>query len=77
MHALISTQMALHSMFCSRVVFVILSQQSRRDDTDSETESRPIDGVVMTSMLDTYATEDELFPPHRRRWESRYRGDPP
>jgi len=68
--------MALHSMFCSRVVFVILSQQSRRDDADSDSERRPVDGVAMTSMLDIYATEDEFFPPHRR-WESRYRGNPP
>ncbi|KIM37474.1 hypothetical protein M413DRAFT_275052 [Hebeloma cylindrosporum] len=70
------TQMALHSMFCSRVVFVILSQQSRRDDADFDTRQQPTDGLNMTSMLDTYATRDEFLPPHRRRG-SRYRGNPP
>ena len=67
--------MALHSIFCSRVVFVILSQQSR-EDPDCDTQPQlATDGITMTSMLDTYAMRDEFM--LHRRLESRYQANSP
>ena len=51
-------------MFCNRIIFIILGQQTHKDDVGFDTQVEPTDGVVMSSFLDTYATPDELFPPH-------------
>ncbi|KIM42322.1 hypothetical protein M413DRAFT_444745 [Hebeloma cylindrosporum] len=59
-------QLALHSIFCNRVIFIILSQQRDRDDTDFDTLPYSTEGIMMTSILDTYATRDELLPPRLR-----------
>ncbi|KIM42321.1 hypothetical protein M413DRAFT_27110 [Hebeloma cylindrosporum] len=70
-------QQALHSLFCSRVIFIILSQQSRGDDVDFNTRVQPTDSMVLSSVLDTYVTRDELFLPHRAGNQLRYSRYPP
>lgn len=75
-HMLISPQLALHSIFCSRVIFIILSQQKNRDDANPDTPVQySTGGIILSSILDTYATPYETLPPHPRA-ESQYSGDP-
>ena len=75
-HILISPQLALHSIFCSRVIFIILSQQRSQDDANSDTLLHSTHGVIVSSILNTYATRDDLLWPHPRG-ESQYSRNPP
>jgi len=69
-------QVALHSIFCNRVVFVILSQDTQRDDADFDSRPRLTDDIVMTSMLDSYTPGDEPYSTRSLGEETQHRENP-